>query len=39
MKWNEMVLHIYAVIMPTEKSCIKFNNKLNSLLSFDIAQK
>jgi hypothetical protein len=32
-------LQNYAVIMPIEQGCIKFNNdKLNSLQSHDIAQ-
>jgi hypothetical protein len=32
-------LQNYAVIMPIEKSCIKFNNnKLSSLQGYDITQ-
>jgi hypothetical protein len=41
MKKNEMILRLLndAVIMPSEKNCIKFNNsKLNSLQSYDTAQ-
>jgi hypothetical protein len=33
-----MGLQNYVVIMPIKNSCIKFNNKINSLQNHDIAQ-
>jgi hypothetical protein len=37
-KLKEMALKNYAVIMPTEKSSIEINSKLNSLQRNDIAK-
>jgi hypothetical protein len=39
-KQMRLGFHNYALIMQTEKSCIKFgNNKLNCLQRYDIAQR